>query len=63
VLVVEANGFAELNELYGEFFATDPPARMAMQVPLPRGLLLSGGCVALIESCPLVRFWRPGLGG
>ena len=49
VLVADANDFAELNELYGEFFATDPPARMTMQVPLPRGLLLSVGCVAIIE--------------
>ena len=52
VLVADANDFAELNELYGEFFATDPPARMTMQVTLPRGLLLSIGCVALVESRP-----------
>ena len=50
VLVADANDFAALNELYGEFFATDPPARMTMQVTLPRGLLLSIGCVALVES-------------
>jgi 2-iminobutanoate/2-iminopropanoate deaminase len=50
VLVADANDFAELNERYGEFFATDPPARMTMQVPLPCGLLLSIGCVALVES-------------
>jgi 2-iminobutanoate/2-iminopropanoate deaminase len=50
VLVADVNDFVELNELYGEFFATDPPARMTMQVPLPRGLLLSIGCVALVAS-------------
>ena len=49
VLVADANDFAELNELYGEFFSKEPPARMTMQVPLPRGLLLSIGCVALVE--------------
>ena len=61
VLVAAASDFAELNELYGEFFATDPPARMTMQVPLPRGLLLSIGCVALVESRPSL--FEAGLGG
>jgi 2-iminobutanoate/2-iminopropanoate deaminase len=50
VLVADVNDFAELNELYGGFFPTDPPARMTMQVPLPRGLLISIGCVALVEG-------------
>jgi hypothetical protein len=50
VLVANADDFAELTEPYREFFATDPPARMTMQVPLPRGLLLSIGCVAFVES-------------
>ena len=63
VLVAAANDFAELNELYGEFFTTDPPARMTMQVPLPRGLLLSIGCVALVESWPLPVAVEAGLGG
>jgi 2-iminobutanoate/2-iminopropanoate deaminase len=49
VLVADTNDFAELNELYGEFFATEPPARMTIQTPLPRGLLISIGCVALVE--------------
>jgi 2-iminobutanoate/2-iminopropanoate deaminase len=49
VLVADTNDFAELNELYGKFFATDPPARMTSQTPLPRGLLISIGCVALVE--------------
>ena len=61
VLVADANDFAELNELYGEFFATDPPARMTMQVTLPRGLLLSIRCVALVESRPSL--FEAGLGG
>jgi 2-iminobutanoate/2-iminopropanoate deaminase len=49
ILVADAGDFVELNELFGEFFATDPPARMTMQVPLPLGLLISIGCVALVE--------------
>jgi 2-iminobutanoate/2-iminopropanoate deaminase len=50
VLAADASDFAELNELYAEFFPNEPPARMTMQVPLPRGLLISIGCTALIES-------------
>jgi 2-iminobutanoate/2-iminopropanoate deaminase len=50
VLVADASFFAELNELYAEFFPSEPPARMTMQVPLPRGLLISIGCIALVES-------------
>jgi 2-iminobutanoate/2-iminopropanoate deaminase len=50
VLVAQAGDFAELNELYAEFFPNEPPARMTMQVPLPRELLISIGCVALVES-------------
>ncbi|MGZ6692483.1 MAG: Rid family hydrolase [Solirubrobacteraceae bacterium] len=49
VLVADATAFAELNELYAEFFPSEPPARMTMQVPLPRGLLISIGCIALVE--------------
>jgi 2-iminobutanoate/2-iminopropanoate deaminase len=47
VLLSSIADFAELNELFGAFFPTDPPARMVMQVPLPEGLLISIGCVAL----------------
>jgi 2-iminobutanoate/2-iminopropanoate deaminase len=50
VLVADAGAFAELNELFAEFFPREPPARMTMQVPLPRGLLISIGCTALAES-------------
>jgi 2-iminobutanoate/2-iminopropanoate deaminase len=50
VLVADATAFAELNDLYAEFFPSEPPARMTMQVPLPRGLLISIGCIALVES-------------
>jgi 2-iminobutanoate/2-iminopropanoate deaminase len=30
----------------------DPPARMVMQVPLPLGLMISIGCVAIVDSAP-----------
>ena len=46
----DPTAFAELNELYAEFFPSEPPARMTMQVPLPRGLLISIGRIALVES-------------
>jgi 2-iminobutanoate/2-iminopropanoate deaminase len=47
VLVASIQDFAELNELFGAFFPSQPPARMVMQVPLPAGLMISIGCVAL----------------
>lgn len=50
ILVADASDFAELNELFAEFFPSEPPARMTMQVPLPRGLLISIGCTALVEA-------------
>lgn len=50
VLVADQADFAELNELFGAFFPSDPPARMTMQVPLPRGLLFSIGCVAVTDD-------------
>jgi len=50
VLVADVSNFAELNRLFTEFFPSNPPARMTMQVPLPKGLLISIGCVAAIED-------------
>ena len=50
VLVTDVSNFAELNRLFAEFFPNDPPARMVMQVPLPKGLLISIGCVAVAEE-------------
>jgi 2-iminobutanoate/2-iminopropanoate deaminase len=49
VLVTEISNFPELNRLFGEYFPQDPPARMTMQVPLPNGLLISIGCVAVVD--------------
>jgi 2-iminobutanoate/2-iminopropanoate deaminase len=50
VLVSDISDFAELNRLFAEFFPNDPPAPMVMQVPLPKGLLISIGCVAVPET-------------
>ena len=50
VLVADVDSFPELNVLFGEFFSDNPPARMTMQVPLPRGLLISIGCVAALAA-------------
>lgn len=47
VLVADQSSFPELNQLCSEFFPVEPPARMTMQVPLPRGLLISIGCTAI----------------
>jgi 2-iminobutanoate/2-iminopropanoate deaminase len=47
ILVAELADFPEMNALFGEFFPTDPPTRMTMQVPLPRGLRISIGCTAV----------------
>ena len=48
ILVADVGDFAELNELYADHFPSEPPARMTMPVPLPRGLLVSIGCVAVV---------------
>jgi 2-iminobutanoate/2-iminopropanoate deaminase len=48
VLVTDIGEFAVVNEIFAETFPVDPPARMVMQVPLPLGLLISVGCVALV---------------
>jgi 2-iminobutanoate/2-iminopropanoate deaminase len=50
VLVADQASFAELNELFAAFFPSEPPARMTMQVPLPKGLLISIGCVAIVAD-------------
>ena len=47
ILVTDIADFPELNQLFGEFFPVDPPARMVMQVPLPPGLRISIGAVAV----------------
>ena len=48
VLVADISQFGVVNELFAEYFAASPPARMTMTVPLPKGLLFSIGCVAVV---------------
>lgn len=50
VLVTDIANFPQVNAAFAEFFPENPPARMTMQVPLPKGLLLSIGCVAALEN-------------
>ena len=49
ILIAEMADFPELNRLFAEYFPENPPTRMTMQVPLPKGLLISIGCVAAIR--------------
>jgi 2-iminobutanoate/2-iminopropanoate deaminase len=48
VLVSDLATFPVVNRLFAEFFPKDPPARLTMQVTLPKGLLISIGCVAVV---------------
>ena len=50
VLLTDVTNFAELNRLFAESFPNNPPARMTITVPLPKGLLISIGCVAATED-------------
>jgi 2-iminobutanoate/2-iminopropanoate deaminase len=50
ILLTDVSNFAELNSLFAEFFPHNPPARMTMTVPLPKGLLISIGCIATTEN-------------
>jgi 2-iminobutanoate/2-iminopropanoate deaminase len=49
-LVANISQFAVVNQLFAEHFPASPPARMTMQVPLPKGLLISVGCVAALAD-------------
>jgi 2-iminobutanoate/2-iminopropanoate deaminase len=50
VLVADISEFGVVNEIFAETFPVDPPARMTIQAPLPMGLLISVGCVAVVAS-------------
>jgi 2-iminobutanoate/2-iminopropanoate deaminase len=47
VFVTDASQFPILNELYSQYFSTNPPARSTPIVQLPRGLLISIECIAI----------------
>ena len=48
--VADAESFQTFNDLYGEFFPKDPPARSTPIVALPKGLLFSMECVAVVPD-------------
>lgn len=50
VSITDMANFPEVNRLFSEYFPENPPARMTMQVPLPKGFLLSIGCVAAVRA-------------
>lgn len=51
VFLVNMGDFAEMNEVYGEFFASEPPARSTIAVAaLPRGARVEVEAVALRRS-------------
>jgi 2-iminobutanoate/2-iminopropanoate deaminase len=50
VLVADLASFAVVNRLFGEFFPKDPPARLTMQVELPKRLLISIACIATLAE-------------
>lgn len=51
VFLVNMGDFAEMNEVYGEFFATEPPARSTVAVAaLPRGARVEVEAVAVRRS-------------
>lgn len=49
-LVSDIANFPMVNAAFAEFFPKNPPARMTMQVPLPKGLLISVGCAAVVDN-------------
>ena len=62
IVVSDVSNFPALNRLFAEFFPENPPARMTMQVPLPKGLLISvglcGGAGRLKPWLKILSSWR-----
>ena len=48
--VADAASFQEFNALYAEFFPTEPPTRSTPIVALPKGLLFSIECIAVVAN-------------
>lgn len=47
----DMNTFGEMNEVYGGFFSTDPPARSAVEVArLPKDVLIEIEAVAIVPN-------------
>ncbi|TKJ29343.1 MAG: reactive intermediate/imine deaminase [Chloroflexi bacterium B3_Chlor] len=48
VFLTDLSNFAGMNEVYGEFFASNPPARSTVEIgPLPKGALLEMDAIAV----------------
>jgi 2-iminobutanoate/2-iminopropanoate deaminase len=46
--LTDIGSFSEVNEVYGEFFSSDPPARSTVEIgPLPKAALVEIDAVAL----------------
>jgi len=48
IYLANTSDFPKLNELFAEFFPTNPPTRAAPTVQLPHGLLISIECIATV---------------
>ena len=48
LIVPDLANFPLVNQLFAEAFPTNPPARMTINAPLPKGLQFSIGCVAAL---------------
>lgn len=48
--MADAESFPAFNALYGEFFPKEPPTRSTPIVALPKGLLFSIECIAVVKS-------------
>lgn len=49
VFMKDMNDFAAVNEIYGEFFSENPPARSAVEIArLPKDVMVEIECVALV---------------
>ena len=49
VYVKDMNDFADVNEVYGSYFQSDPPARATVEVArLPKDVLVEIDCIAHI---------------
>ena len=50
IFMADAGAFPKMNELYREYFPHNPPVRSTPIVQLPRGLLISIECVAVVAE-------------
>jgi 2-iminobutanoate/2-iminopropanoate deaminase len=50
VFLKDMNDFAKMNEVYGRYFASNPPARSTVEVArLPRDFKIEIECIAFVE--------------